>query len=166
MTTATRPTLGHRLAEKLTPSKGRRRATHDARRTVRPRPKRPTQLEAEAQRILEAMEVAYVERRLGESHMGRELLRLTDLRSKAGFKEDFARLTLHAARKDAARARAEHSRVCSELRYGEYDGAHFVLTTTEAALCKATRLHRQAVESRELCDAELKLLEQAAEQAR
>ncbi len=153
MTTATRPnraTLGHRLAAKV----------QKPRRTVRPRSKGPTQLEAEAQRIIKAVELTYVERQLGKSHLGREFLRLTDAQATAGFKEQLAGLTLGAARKDAERARVHHSRVCSQLRYGEFDSAYFALTTTEAALRKSTRLYAAAVEARELVDVELRLLEQ------
>ncbi len=153
MTTATRPrSLGHRLAEKL----------QKPRRTVRrKRPaSRSTELEAEAQRIIKAVELTYVERQLGKSHLGREYLRLTDAQATALFKEQLAGLTLGAARKDAERARVHHSRVCSQLRYGEFDSAYFALTTTEAALRKSTRLYAAAVEARELVDVELRLLEQ------
>ena len=126
----------------------------------------PRSLEAEAQRIIKDVELAYVERRLGQSHLGREYLRLTDAQATAGFKEQLAGLTLGTAREDAERARVHHSRVCSQLRYGEFDSAYFALTTTEAALRKSTRLYAAAVEARELVDCELRTLEQASEQAR
>ena len=153
--------LGARLAARI--QKPRRRpATADA---GRQRPKsrsRPTQLEAEAQRILETMEGVFVERRLGQSHLGRELLRLSDARTKAGFKEQLCGLALGDARKDAARAREHHSEVCNRGLHQQFDSAYFELKEAEAALRKATRCHAAAVESRELVDCELRLLAKAA----
>ena len=162
MTTTARPnraTLGHRLAAKV----------QKPRRTVRP--KRPASRstqppDAEVQRIIKDVELAYVERRLGQSHLGREYLRLTDAQATALFKEQLAGLTLGAARKDAERARVHHSRVCSQLRYGEFDSAYFALTTTEAALRKSVRIHAAAVEARELVDCELRTLERTVAGAR
>ena len=155
MTTATRPnraTLGHRLAAKV----------QKPRRTVRPkRPaSRPTQLEAEAQRIIKAVEVKYVERQLGKSHLGREFLRLTDAQATAGFKEQLAGLTLGDARRVDERARTHHSNVCNRGLHQQFDSAHFALKEAEAALYKATRLHAAAVDAHELVDVELRLLEQ------
>ena len=157
--------LGARLAARI--QKPRRRpATADA---GRQRPKsrsRPTQLEAEAQRILETMEAAFVERRLGQSHRGRELLRLSDARTQAKFREDFARLGVHSDTKAATRARQHHSEVCNESRYGDYDEAHFKLKEAEAALRKSTQIHAAAVEVRERVEFDLRALERPVEGSR
>ncbi len=120
----------------------------------------PRSLEAEAQRIIKDVELAYVERQLGKSHLGREFLRLTDAQATARFKEQLAGLTLGAARKDAARARSHHSNVCNRGLHQQFDAAHFALKEAEAALYKATRLHAAAVDAHELVDVELRLLEQ------
>ncbi|MCH7707316.1 MAG: hypothetical protein IH884_02435 [Myxococcales bacterium] len=154
MTATPRQTLGHALAAKL--RKPRRRV----------RPKRPasrsTQRNAEARKLLKTIRVRNAEQAIESSPLGRHLLELSDARTAAGFKEDFAHLALHAAREDAARARVEHSRVCSQLRYGEYDKAHRRLWEAEALVRKASQLHRQAVHTRELADVELRLLARAA----
>ena len=111
-------------------------------------------------------EAAFVARRLSGSHTGRELLRLSDARKKAKFKEDFARLALHADRKAAARARQHHSEMCNASRYSEYDSAHFKLKEAEAALRKSTQIHAAAVEVRERVEFDLKALERPVEELR
>ncbi len=147
--------LGARLAAKV----------QKPRRTVRPKAPapRPTKLDVEAQRIIKAVELTYVERQLGQSHLGREYLRLTDAQATAGFKEQLAGLTLGAARRVAERARSHHSNICNRGLSQQFDAAHFALKEAEAALYKATRLHAAAVDARELVDVELRLLAEAAQ---
>ena len=165
-----------RILPHLSKSTRRPAATQDARRT-RPKRKRvPLEREhspsfrstqpSEAEKILKDVEEAYVALQLGKSHRGRRFLELSDARSKAKFREDFARLALHADRKEASRARAHHAGVCNESRSDEFDSAHFKLTTADAALRNSTRIHAAAVDARERVDFELRALQQPIEEPR
>ena len=166
--------IGARLAEKFPSKYRRRRATSGD--VSRPRPKRPrvslksepnsrsrsAKLDAEARRVIRDVEVAYTERQIAQSHTGRELLRLTDLRSTALFREQFAALAVTIAHEAAESARAEHQHVCSQGLHQQFDSAHRALWEAEALEGKAVRLHGEAVTARELVDAELSLLARAA----
>jgi len=169
MRTATRPrpTLGRRLAAKV--SKPRRKPSTrprrdsadaaDARRLAKDRT-------AEVKRLLKDVRTLAAERQLEQSPMGRGLLRLTDRRSKARYREQFAGLALVAARENAERCRSEHSGACNQLRHGEFEKVWGKLRAAEGAVRRAKRLHAAAVTARELVDCELRTLEQASEQAR
>ena len=172
-----RSALGDLLAEKLRESTRRGTSAGAPKPRSRPRlspgsgqksrPRRhASRSEDEVQRVLKDVEVSFVEHRLKQSHLGRELLRVSDARTKAKFKEDFFRLGLHADQKAADRARRHHAEVCNASRYGEYGAAHFALKEAEAALYKSTQIHAAAVKVRERVEFELKALQQPIEEPR
>ena len=138
---------GARLAAKL----------QKPRRTVRPRPKRPTRLNLEARRVIADVKLAYAEQQIEQMPGGADLLRLNDERTKARFHEQFAALAFGAAHEDAERARKHHQRVCNQLRYAEYEQAHRALRDAEARQSQAKRLHGEAVTAHGRASAELRL---------
>ena len=167
MTTAARPyrqTLGHSLAAKL----------QKPRRTVRPkRPRvslksegksrsRSAKRDAEVKRVVWDVEVLAAERAIERSSVGREILRLTDERTKARFQEQLAGLGLVTAQQDAERCRKHHSQVCSRGRYAEFESAWGKLQDSETELRVWQQRHAGYVHARELIDAELSLLARAA----
>ena len=156
MTTATRPyrpTLGHSLAARIQKPRPRRK---------RPASRRSARLNAEAKHVIADVKVAYAEQQIAQSPVGREVLRLTDERTKARFQEQLAGLAVVTARQDADRCRKHHARVCGQARYGEYQSAYNALHDAESELRVWQKRHAGFVHARELVDAELRLLAEAA----
>ena len=137
------------------------------RRAVRPKSPRvflksQENLSRSTQRNAEARRIRNAERALEQSPVGREVLRLMDERIKALFKEQLAGLGLVTAQQDADLCRKQHSRVCRQSRYAEYESAWMKLQDAESDLRVWQKRHAAYVHARDLVDAELSLLAEAA----
>ena len=121
--------------------------------------------DAEAVRVLKAVEAAHTEHQLEQSPVRREVQRLTDALLTAQFREQRAAIALGAARHVAEHAWEDHSEVCRHGLQQQYDSAHHELKEGEALVRQAARLHVEAARATQVCHAELHFWLEAAESA-
>ncbi len=121
--------------------------------------------DAEATRVLKAVQAAYTEHQLEQSPLDREVQRLAEAHVMAQFREGRADIAFKEACNFKTQACEHYIEVCGQGLQQQDDSAHRAMKEGNALVDKADRLRAAAVQDKELCHAELHFWLEAAESA-